>query len=84
VLIEALIEALVEAPIDDLGGPGSIACASDYIKQLGSLLRNNTIVLKPESVKELFRLQLPDPKYLDAVLEIPELASCLCQSCQSG
>jgi len=42
----------------------------DYTKLLGSLLRNDGTVLKPESVKELFHPQLPDPKYLDAVLDL--------------
>ncbi|EXJ53307.1 beta-lactamase [Cladophialophora psammophila CBS 110553] len=47
-------------PKDDLGGGGLYASAQDYIKVLVSLLKNDGILLKPETVKLMFSPQLLD------------------------
>src|SRR6266487_1906881 len=57
---------------DDCGGSGLFSCASDYIKVLASILKNDGKVLKPESVSKMFEPQLPDPKYIEENLEVPE------------
>lgn len=55
-------------PLDDLGGGGIYCAPSDYIKLLAALLKNDGTLLKPESVAEMWKPQLPDTKYLDAAL----------------
>lgn len=47
--------------------------ASDYVKVLVSLLKNDGKLLKPESVKQMFEPQLPDAKYIHEVLADPEV-----------
>lgn len=51
-------------PKDDLGGGGIYCAPTDYIKLLISLLRNDGTLLKPETVLDMFKPQLPDNKYL--------------------
>jgi len=58
---------------DDCGGVGAYSTAPDYMKLLTSLLRNDGKLLNNDSIEEMFRPQLPDPKYLEQVLQIPEL-----------
>jgi CubicO group peptidase (beta-lactamase class C family) len=43
---------------DDLGGAGAYSSPSDYIKVLASILRNDEILLKRESVEQMFTPQL--------------------------
>ena len=51
--------ALLTVPAkDDLGGAGAYSSASDYIKVLASILRDDKILLKRESVQEMFTPQL--------------------------
>ncbi|KAF5332016.1 hypothetical protein D9758_014591 [Tetrapyrgos nigripes] len=54
----------------DAGGGGLYTKPSDYTKLLASLLRNDGLVLKKETVDMMFTPQLPDPKYLRATLKI--------------
>jgi CubicO group peptidase (beta-lactamase class C family) len=63
------------APQDDVGGGGLFSAPSDYIKVLISLLRNDGVLLKPETVNQMFEPQLPDPKYLQAVMTVPEVSA---------
>ncbi|KAF5332019.1 hypothetical protein D9758_014592 [Tetrapyrgos nigripes] len=53
----------------DAGGSGLYTKPSDYTKLLASLLRNNGLVLRKETVDMMFTPQLPDPKYLRAALK---------------
>jgi CubicO group peptidase (beta-lactamase class C family) len=53
----------------DAGGDGIYIKPSDYTKLLASLLRNDEIVLKKETVDLLFIPQLPDPKWLKAAVK---------------
>lgn len=62
-------------PTDDMGGSGSYSCASDYIKVLISILKNDGKLLKPETVDIMFKPHLEDRKYLRAILSIPEFYS---------
>jgi CubicO group peptidase (beta-lactamase class C family) len=39
---------------DDHGGGGVFSCASDYIKVLSSIIKNDGILLKPSSIDTLF------------------------------
>lgn len=59
-------------PTDDQGGGGLYSSATDYIKVLISILRNDGTLLKPETVEMMFTPQLPDPKYLEAVANDPK------------
>lgn len=59
-------------PKDDLGGGGLYSSATDYIKVLISILRNDGKLLKRETVDLMFTPQLPDPKYLEAVANDPK------------
>ena len=65
---------------DDYGGAGLFSCAEDYIKLLSSLLMNDGNLLMHKTVEELFRPQLPDTKYIQSVMEIPEAAQFLAPS----
>lgn len=65
---------------DDFGGAGLHSCAEDYIKILTSLLLDDGKLLKSETVDELFRPQLPDPKYMQAIMDTPEEAAFLAPS----
>ncbi|KEF56667.1 beta-lactamase [Exophiala aquamarina CBS 119918] len=55
-------------PKDDLGGGGLYTAPKDYIKVLIALLQNKGTLLKPETVDMMFAPQLPDSKYLEAVV----------------
>lgn len=48
------------APKDNLGGGGAFSCAADYAKLLASLVSNDGMLLKSESIDELVRPQLSD------------------------
>lgn len=74
----------VKEPEDDYGGAGLHSCAQDYIKLVSALLVNDGKLLKPESVDELFRPQLQDNKYIQAVMNIPEAAAFLAPSFGTG
>ncbi|KAJ9499197.1 hypothetical protein H2202_005354 [Exophiala xenobiotica] len=69
-----------EAAVDDFGGAGLHSCAEDYIKILTSLLLDDGKLLKSETVEELFRPQLPDPRYMQTVMDTPEEAAFLAPS----
>jgi len=71
-------------PDDDYGGSGLYSCAEDYIKVISALLIDDGKLLKPETVKELFRPQLPDPKYFMAVLSVPAAAQVLIPNMVQG
>jgi hypothetical protein len=58
---------------DDCGGVGGYSSAPDYMKMLTSLLRDDGKLLKSSSIEEMFKPQLPDPKYLEQVMQVPEL-----------
>ena len=58
-------------PSDDSGGSGLYSCATDYIKLLVSLLRDDGRLLKSETVVELFRPQLQDTKYIENAFSGP-------------
>lgn len=60
-------------PTDDMGGSGSYSCASDLIKILVSILKNDGKLLKPETVYEMFKPQLEDRQHLRPMLSIPEV-----------
>lgn len=55
-------------PKDDLGGGGLYTAPKDYIKVLIALLKNEGTLLKRETVDMMFAPQLPDSKYLEAVV----------------
>jgi len=55
-------------PKDDLGGGGLFSAPKDYIKVLIALLKNEGTLLKRETVDMMFEPQLPDSKYLEAVV----------------
>ncbi|EHY60355.1 hypothetical protein HRR80_000114 [Exophiala dermatitidis] len=74
----------VQEPQDDYGGAGLHSCAQDYIKLIASLLANDGKLLKSESVDELFRPQLKDTKYIQAVMDNPEAAAFLAPSFGTG
>ncbi|OAX80599.1 hypothetical protein ACJ72_05062 [Emergomyces africanus] len=59
-------------PIDDCAGAGTFSCPSDFIKILISLLKNDGKLLKPATVDEMFKPNLPDNKYLMGLLNIPQ------------
>jgi CubicO group peptidase (beta-lactamase class C family) len=67
----------VKEPKDDEGGSGAYTTAPDYLKLLSSLLKNDGKLLKPETVNEMFKPQLPNPAYLAGVLAIPEFTKYL-------
>jgi CubicO group peptidase (beta-lactamase class C family) len=69
---------------DDCGGVGGYSTAPDYMKLLTSLLRDDGKLLTNSSIEEMFRPQLPDPKYLEQVLQIPELHSVLAGNFPKG
>ncbi|OAP64035.1 hypothetical protein AYL99_00007 [Fonsecaea erecta] len=58
-------------PKDDLGGGGMYSSAEDYIKVLISLLKNDGILLKSETVDMMFTPQLPDEASLVAAVTEP-------------
>ncbi|KAL1956551.1 hypothetical protein VTO42DRAFT_7022 [Malbranchea cinnamomea] len=60
-------------PVDDIGGAGSYSCASDYIKMLISILKNDGKLLKPETVETMFQPHLEDRSHLRRVLSFPEI-----------
>lgn len=57
---------------DDLGGLGGYSTAPDYMKLLTSLLRKDGKVLKESTIDEMFKPQLPNPKYMEDVIAAPE------------
>jgi len=64
--VEALPMPVYASPAkDDCGGIGSYTTAPDYMKLLEALLRSDVRILKPATVDEMFKPQLPDPIYLD-------------------
>ncbi|KIX04063.1 uncharacterized protein Z518_07616 [Rhinocladiella mackenziei CBS 650.93] len=69
---------------DDYGGAGLYSCAEDYIKIVASLLVDDGKLLKSESIDELFRPQLPDTNYIQAVMDVPEAAQFLAPSFGTG
>jgi CubicO group peptidase (beta-lactamase class C family) len=56
---------------DDCGGVGAYSSAPDYIKLLLSITKDDGKLLKSETIDEMFKPQLPDPKYLAEVLKDP-------------
>jgi CubicO group peptidase (beta-lactamase class C family) len=69
---------------DDCGGVGGYSTAPDYMKLLTSLLRDDGKLLKSSTIEEMLRPQLPNPKYLEQVLQIPELHSVLASNFPKG
>jgi CubicO group peptidase (beta-lactamase class C family) len=60
---------------DDLGGAGAYSSASEYLKVLASILRNDGVLVKSESVDEMFTPQLNDIQkaaYTNLVNSAPE------------
>lgn len=53
-------------PADDFGGGGLYSSVADYMKVLISLLKNDGLLLRPDTVKMMFEPQLYDPKALIA------------------
>lgn len=51
-------QLLADPAKDDLGGAGAYSSASDYIKVLASILRNDGVLLRTESIDEMFTPQL--------------------------
>lgn len=49
---------LADPARDDIGGAGAYSSASDYIKVLASILRNDGVLLRTESIDEMFTPQL--------------------------
>ena len=62
-----------QKPVDDIGGAGSYSCASDYIKVLISILRNDGKLLRAETVDTMFQPHLEDRSHLRRVLSFPEI-----------
>ncbi|KIX04556.1 uncharacterized protein Z518_05426 [Rhinocladiella mackenziei CBS 650.93] len=60
-------------PKDDLGGGGLYSCASDYVKVLISLLKNDGALLRPETVQMMFTPQLADSQHLKATVTMPDV-----------
>ncbi|KAH7116420.1 beta-lactamase/transpeptidase-like protein [Dactylonectria macrodidyma] len=50
--------------VTESGGGGCFSTANDYIKLLRSIHTNDGMLLKPESVEEMFKPQLADPIHL--------------------
>lgn len=75
---------LVGQPLDDYGGAGLHSSAAEYIKILRSLLVDDGVLLKPETAAELFRPQLPDPKYIAEKMDNPKAAAFLAPSYGAG
>lgn len=73
-----------QQPADDYGGAGLFSSAEDYIKILRSLLVDDGVLLKPESARELFALQLPDNKYIAEKMDNPQAAAFLAPSYGAG
>jgi CubicO group peptidase (beta-lactamase class C family) len=69
---------------DDYGGGGLYSSAEDYIKILRSLLLDDGVLLKPETVAELFRPQLQDTTYIQAIMDVPQAAAFLAPSYGAG
>ncbi|CZR50306.1 uncharacterized protein PAC_00178 [Phialocephala subalpina] len=46
------------------GGSGLYGTGTDYIRVLADIINDGGILLRPETVKEMFRPQLPDARYL--------------------
>lgn len=90
-LMQRLMPLTVRPKLDDLlstgklpysktneehyGGGGLFSCATDYIKPLKSLLRNDGKLLKPQTVDSMFEPQLHDTAALEASFAHPLLAS---------
>ncbi|KAL2829114.1 beta-lactamase/transpeptidase-like protein [Aspergillus pseudoustus] len=51
-------------PADDSGGGGLYSSVADYMKVLISLLKNDGLLLRPDTVTIMFEPQLDDPKPL--------------------
>jgi CubicO group peptidase (beta-lactamase class C family) len=62
---------------DDCGGIRAYSTAPDYMMLLTAILNADAKLLKSSSIDEMFRPQLPDPKFLEQVLQIPELRNIL-------
>ncbi|KFY31518.1 hypothetical protein V493_01032, partial [Pseudogymnoascus sp. VKM F-4281 (FW-2241)] len=62
---------------DDCGGIGGYSIAPDYMKLLTALLHADAKLLKSSSIDEMFEPQLPDSKYLEQVLKVPEMRNIL-------
>lgn len=71
---------LTKQPLDDYGGAGLHSSAEDYIKILRSLLMDDGVLLKPETARELFNPQLPDPKYIAEKMNNAQSAAFLAPS----
>ena len=69
---------------DDCGGVGAYSTAPDYMKLLTSLLRDDGKLLKSVTIEEMFKPQLPDPKYLEQTLQVPELHQILAGNFPKG
>ncbi|KFZ11007.1 hypothetical protein V501_04948 [Pseudogymnoascus sp. VKM F-4519 (FW-2642)] len=81
---------LVPAPVypspaqDDCGGIGGYSTAPDYMKLLTALLHADAKLLKSSSIDEMFEPQLPDSKYLEQVLKVPEMRNILAGNFPEG
>ena len=63
-----------QAPINpeiEMGGGGLFTTATDYGKFLGALISRDSRVLKPQTIEELLKPQLDDPKHFQAFVEGP-------------
>ncbi|KAL5349573.1 hypothetical protein ACLOAV_005868 [Pseudogymnoascus australis] len=81
---------LLPAPVypspaqDDCGGIGGYSTAPDYMKLLSALLHADAKLLKSSSIDEMFEPQLPDSKYLQQVLKVPEMRNILAGNFPEG
>ena len=69
---------------DDCGGIGAYSTAPNYMMLLTAILNADAKLLKSSSTDEMFRPQLPDPKFLEQVLQIPELRNILSDNFLEG
>ncbi|KAF2102689.1 putative esterase [Rhizodiscina lignyota] len=58
-------------PEIEMGGGGLFTTANDYAEFLGALISGDSRILKPESIAELFKPQLDDPKHFQAFCDGP-------------
>lgn len=54
---------------DDYGGQGICCSPNDFIKLLGTVLKNDGTLLKQQTVEAMFQPQLADNKYLKARMD---------------
>lgn len=68
-----------ENPKDDLGGGGLYSSPNDYMKLLISLLKNDGLLLKSESVKQMFESHLLSDQDIQAFAQDP-VAGPMCRA----